>query len=141
MKTIYITKCGCEAEWKDSDIIKGNPHCLEHNERAISRKLICECGEVVPYGIMGRRKDLCHECFRLAQNKRRNILRRKRRKLDNKKVRVRTPRKKPWSFDPRGDYCTGMMACKMVGVLNCHDCGRFVPIFRGVDPERLGYWR
>ena len=44
-----------------------------------------------------------------------------------------------WSIDKRGDYCSGVMACKIMKTLSCDGCKTFIPIFKGVDPEIRGY--
>lgn len=44
-----------------------------------------------------------------------------------------------WSIDKRGDYCSGVMACKIMKTLNCTGCKTFIPIIKGIDPEIRGY--
>jgi hypothetical protein len=44
-----------------------------------------------------------------------------------------------WSIDKRGDYCSGVMACKIMNSLNCDGCKTYIPIIKGIDPEIRGY--
>lgn len=47
---------------------------------------------------------------------------------------------KGFDIHRRGSYCTGGPACQALNELHCDGCRTYIPIIKGVDPERLGYF-
>lgn len=134
----YICACGCELDQsqlirtRSSRRSKKKTLCIEHRGVVVSRKRICaDCGEyffLKPMGPGGKR---CKECGKIERARKRKITNKSYTKPERKRMRG-------WKMTFRGDYCQSLLVCKDGGKFDCHSCDRFFPIFRGVDPDRLG---
>lgn len=137
---IYITACKCEIPKSKLMVIKNGRHgkkysaCREHRGKVIKRKRSCsDCGEfffLSPLGPGGKR---CPVCSKQDIAKKRRI-----KNQASDYIRPPRPRKNVWETTFRGDYCRSLMVCRDKESFDCDSCDRFFPVFRGIDPGRLG---
>jgi len=139
---IYCMSCGCDLREHELVRIKEGVSCRKHEgSRVVSRKKEClDCGSVFPIGKFGKGFVRCFECaekYKALQK----MSRRVGGAIAPVAAAVRANSKyHAWEVDKRGSYCRYLLSCRGLGCLNCAGCTEFSAIFRGVDPEKLGYW-
>lgn len=135
-KIIYVAKCGCELDKSETYRKRTNVHenitaCRVHHQKIIYRKNTCiDCGEWFTLNRKGPGGLRCKPCGKKEMARKR--------KAKGYNRGYRPPRKKKFSQHWRGDYCHGWSSCT---THDCDKCLKMTPIFKGVDPARLGQWR
>ncbi len=142
MKPItYITNCGCHVSAAGTIRKKGYSRvCREHGEIVIRAERECiDCGCVIILRNTGKGPFRC-EKHRLEhyKKKRHEVYLKSFLEKKDCKPRVKPKSSKTWKTDFRGDYCRWLKTCIAKKDLKCAKCIKFVGIFRGVDPGRIG---
>jgi hypothetical protein len=140
---IYIAKCGCRLKKSGTYREKGYSRvCREHKEKILSCERKClDCDKILALDNTAKGPFRCESCFdeNHAEMRHRVYLKHVAKK-ENHTQRSGTSTR--WSYNPRGDYCTGIISCNIKGPLKCENCEEFVGIYFGHDPLNMpGYMR
>ena len=141
MSCVYLCKCGCKVDKgglrrqrkKFADGRTSRYVCKEHRREAIARIFKCQnkgcTNDILIEMPSTGKKTYCDVCRIIITAMQRKKYESKIAKLKAEKERKALQNKKPVQAF-RGDYCR--FSCKG----KCNGCEDFLPIFRGVDPEK-----
>lgn len=137
---IYIAKCGCRVPLEGTIRKKGySRSCKEHGEKVLRAEREClDCKIIIPLLNTGKGPFRCEEHHRTHNSKKRHefYLR------AGGRIGLQKRQARKFTIHRRGDYCSLMVSCfNSKTKPACDGCLEYVPIFKGVDPERLGYWK
>jgi hypothetical protein len=145
----YNTKCKCKLLKRDLMHKQGFPkRCPEHGGEVVSAEREClDCEIILKLNDKGKGAFRCDKHKKEAAKKSKKGCT----KRSNQKNKAAGTREKytaveaqskldSFNVHPRGGYCLESKVCHLLKALECDGCKAFIPIIKGVDPERMGYF-
>ena len=144
----WLCKCGTIVEKEDiktvhgfklkNGIIWNGKVCPDCGAIVINKITKCvDCGEELLSGITGIKL----RCEKHAKKRKYTLVKaaKEKRREEGKLLLAKRKKSKPKVvYHDRGQYCKALKGCE--NYPKCDGCQDFKPIFRGVNPGRIGTW-